>query len=364
MLVALALLAGVCVVASPGDSAAAGGARVKALTCLNRCGGPRLVARSGEVKLTGRGLGGTVEVRFSGDAGPVSATPAKVGARAVQVVVPAAARSGRVRAVDGQGAVSASPRRLRVVPRRRVPRPGSFELTGSTERPNPGFLLAAHPLSLRYRFQSDRRIGLRIVVVRRKTDAIVAGWVEHRVSPFGRHHRSWNGLRRDGTPAPDGDYQFRVGKRGGYLHPAGTFGFHGHYFPVQGPHWDRGYWGQFGVPRSGGRTHEGYDVMAHCGTPLVAVRAGRVERRGYSPDLYGNYVQIDGVGEHRDYFYAHLRAPAKVALGARVRTGQSLGAVGETGNARSVGCHLHLEIHVHGHPIDPKPDLTRWDRWS
>jgi murein DD-endopeptidase MepM/ murein hydrolase activator NlpD len=104
--------------------------------------------------------------------------------------------------------------------------------------------------------------------------------------------------------------------------------------------------------------------MSPCGTRLVAARAGRVERRGYDPDLYGNFVQIDGRGEDRDYFYAHMRAPARVPLGARVRTGEPIGRVGETGNARTVGCHLHFEIHVNGRPIDPKPDLERWDRWS
>ena len=237
-LVAAAVFAGA---ASPAVAS-----RVGKVVCVTRCGGPGKVARSGEVRLTGRGLGGTVEVRFGGDHGPVPAAPTRVRRGAVQAVVPAAARSGRVRAVDGQGAVSTSRRVLKVVLRRRVPRPGSFELTRSGERPSPGFLLGTNPPNLHYRFRSDRRIGLRVAVVRRKTGAIVASWIERHVSPFGRHHRSWNGLGRDGSPAPDGDYQFRVGKRGGYLHPAGTFGFHGHYFPVRGPHWDRGYWASSG----------------------------------------------------------------------------------------------------------------------
>jgi murein DD-endopeptidase MepM/ murein hydrolase activator NlpD len=38
--------------------------------------------------------------------------------------------------------------------------------------------------------------------------------------------------------------------------------------------------------------------------------------------------------------------------------------VGETGNAITVGCHLHFEIHVHGVPVDPEPALRRWDRYS
>ena len=146
--------------------------------------------------------------------------------------------------------------------------------------------------------------------------------------------------------------------------PNGGTGFLGHVFPVVGPHGTRGAIGEFGAGRSGGRTHEGFDVVASCGTPLVAVRGGRVRRAGFDPVLYGNYLLIHGEGERRSYFYAHLRRPAVVDRGDRVFTGQRVGAVGETGNARTVGCHLHFEIHVRGHPIDPSPALIRWDRYS
>jgi murein DD-endopeptidase MepM/ murein hydrolase activator NlpD len=96
----------------------------------------------------------------------------------------------------------------------------------------------------------------------------------------------------------------------------------------------------------------------------VAVRNGRVLQRGYDPVLYGNYLLIHGEGEHRSYFYAHMRHPALVYKGQWVREGQRVGAVGETGNARTVGCHLHFEIHVHGVPVNPEPALRRWDRYS
>jgi murein DD-endopeptidase MepM/ murein hydrolase activator NlpD len=89
-----------------------------------------------------------------------------------------------------------------------------------------------------------------------------------------------------------------------------------------------------------------------------------VRRRGYDPVLYGNYLLIHGEGEARGYFYAHLPRPALVHPGERVFTGERDGAVGETGNARAVGCHLHFEVHVHAHPIDPAPLLRRWDRYS
>jgi murein DD-endopeptidase MepM/ murein hydrolase activator NlpD len=138
--------------------------------------------------------------------------------------------------------------------------------------------------------------------------------------------------------------------------------FVGHAYPVAGSHSTRGAIGEFGAPRSGGRTHEGFDNVASCGTPLIAVRGGRVRRAGYDPVLYGNYLLLHGESERRSYFYSHLIRPAAVGRGDRVFTGQRVGAVGATGNARTVGCHLHFEIWVNGDPIDPAPALARWDR--
>jgi murein DD-endopeptidase MepM/ murein hydrolase activator NlpD len=92
------------------------------------------------------------------------------------------------------------------------------------------------------------------------------------------------------------------------------------------------------------------------------VRSGRVRRAGRDPVLYGNYLLLHGQGERRSYFYSHLRRQAAVGPGDRVYAGQRIGAVGATGNARTVGCHLHFEIWVNGDPIDPEPALRRWDR--
>jgi peptidoglycan LD-endopeptidase LytH len=126
----------------------------------------------------------------------------------------------------------------------------------------------------------------------------------------------------------------------------------------------RGAIGEYHAARSGGRIHEGFDITAGCGARLVAVRNGRVLRRGFDPILYGNYVLIHGEGERRSYFYAHLSRPSSVRRGATIFEGQPVGPVGETGNAAGTGCHLHFEIHARGVPIDPEPALRRWDRWS
>lgn len=140
--------------------------------------------------------------------------------------------------------------------------------------------------------------------------------------------------------------------------------YYSHVFPVDGPHGTRGAIGEFGAPRDGGRWHEGFDIVAACGTPLVAAHGGKVLRRGYDPVLYGNYLLIHGEDEDRSYFYAHMPRLALVHRGQRVWTGERVGTVGETGNARTVGCHLHFEIHAHSQPIDPEPFLRHWDRYS
>ncbi len=124
----------------------------------------------------------------------------------------------------------------------------------------------------------------------------------------------------------------------------------------------RGAIGEFGAPRSGGRIHEGFDIVAACGAELVAAASGRVARSGYDPVLYGNFLLIRGAGERRAYFYSHLHRPALARKGESVWAGQRVGGVGRTGNARTVGCHLHFEIHERGRPVDPEPILRRWDR--
>jgi murein DD-endopeptidase MepM/ murein hydrolase activator NlpD len=144
----------------------------------------------------------------------------------------------------------------------------------------------------------------------------------------------------------------------------GAVTYYGHVFPVQGPHGARGAIGEFGAPRSGGRTHDGFDIVAACNTPLVAVRGGRVLRSGYDPVLYGNYQLIHGEGEDRSYFYAHMPSPALLHKGEQVYTGERVGAVGKTGNAITIGCHLHFEINLHGRPVNPEPSLRRWSRYS
>jgi murein DD-endopeptidase MepM/ murein hydrolase activator NlpD len=159
----------------------------------------------------------------------------------------------------------------------------------------------------------------------------VRRWVEREAEPGELHRLSWDGRRADGGVPGDGAYEVRIGpfRHRGAI--AGRFEFHDHVFPVAGPHT---YGDRFGEPRSGGRIHEGQDLPAGCGTPLVAARGGRVQARGYSDALYGYWVLIDGLATDQDYFYSHLERPTRLDEGDRVHTGEQVGAVGKTGNAR------------------------------
>jgi len=146
----------------------------------------------------------------------------------------------------------------------------------------------------------------------------------------------------------------------------GAFTFVGAIFPVRGRHGFGDAANAFGAGRAG-HSHQGQDVLAKCGTPLVAAVGGVVRTRAVQ-SLAGNYVVIDDPITKRSYVYAHLRTPAIVRPGQRVSAGDPIGVVGETGDATT--CHLHFELwtapgwYAGGQPIDPLPTLKAWDRTS
>ncbi|MFN8111738.1 MAG: M23 family metallopeptidase [Solirubrobacterales bacterium] len=239
-----------------------------------------------------------------------------------------------------------------------------FELRRTTVSPKHPTFDAKRKIKLRYGFAANRPVDLRIEVRRAKSDKLVRVYRERDARPGRRLTRVWNGLTRHGGVADDGRYEFRVGPVGGAMKYAGRFRLRTHVFPVDGPHGTRGAIGEFGAPRSGGRVHEGFDITADCGTPLIAARGGKVQKVGYDPVLYGYYVLIDGLKTSQDYFYSHLIAPPAVGKHDRIKTSQYVGRVGKTGNAASTPCHLHFEVRIHGKPVDPEPFLDAWDRHS
>jgi murein DD-endopeptidase MepM/ murein hydrolase activator NlpD len=134
-----------------------------------------------------------------------------------------------------------------------------------------------------------------------------------------------------------------------------------HRFPIAGAFDWGGPDARFGAKRKG-HSHQGQDLPAAAGTPVVAPYRGVVTAVQYQAGGAGRYVVLDG--EDYDYVFMHLRTGSIVVReGERVRTGQAIGEVGSTGE--SSGPHLHFELwegvwYDGGHPIDPLPLLQQW----
>jgi peptidoglycan LD-endopeptidase LytH len=110
------------------------------------------------------------------------------------------------------------------------------------------------------------------------------------------------------------------------------------------------------APRGSARRHEGIDIFAKKGSPVVATTEGIVMRRGES-QLGGKVVWVLGPAGQRHY-YAHLDGFADVSVGHFVQPGTVLGYVGNTGNARTTPPHLHYGIYTAGGAINPYPLLA------
>lgn len=115
----------------------------------------------------------------------------------------------------------------------------------------------------------------------------------------------------------------------------------------------------FGAPRDGGgRAHHGVDIFAPRGTPVLAAESGTVTRVRETP-VGGRVVWVRDEGRGLSRYYAHLDSQL-VEAGVTVAVGDTLGTVGNTGNARTTPPHLHFGIYVRGEgPVDPWPFLHR-----
>jgi hypothetical protein len=246
---------------------------------------------------------------------------------------------------------------------------GKVELLLANARPGKAFVLG-DPMVFHYAISNSSASDLEIQIVSKNTGEVVRTIDQSAVTPKQEHTVSWEGKADNSRWAKEGPYRVRV------TSPDGTkadtsradgkrrAGLYKHKYPVRGKHT---YGDGVGAPRAG-HTHQGQDVFAKCGTKLVAAHAGKVQTRAYNGSA-GYYVVIDGKQTDLDYVYMHLADKATVAEGQRVKTGEKIGRIGESGNAS--GCHLHFELwskpgwYEGGdflHSVTRK--LKKWDRYS
>ncbi len=118
--------------------------------------------------------------------------------------------------------------------------------------------------------------------------------------------------------------------------------------PVAGP---VSFVDSWGAPRSGGRSHQGVDMMAAYGTPVVAIVTGTITFAGYGG--MAGYWQILSGADGNDYWYLHNQR--NLVTGGRVAAGRQIAEVGDTGNAEGTP-HLHFEYHPGGGgAVNPYP---------
>jgi murein DD-endopeptidase MepM/ murein hydrolase activator NlpD len=350
---------------------------LRSWTCVRGCESATTGASGAVLRLRGRSLGRAYEVVFLGALGTdddVAAAPLRRKKKVVTVRVPLGAASGPLLVADRDG-LQSDPTATPLA----VAAPVTTKLAGTAPtiqvqaRARRAFFDAARPATVSYVVHGDSSTRVLVELVRASDGTVVASWDQGDILPEATQTVTWTGMAA-GRLQREGVYSFRVsavsasGARAVSAQASkepdpAAFRFLRNEFPIRGPH---GYGDE--IARFGGaRHHQGQDTFAACGTPLVAARGGVVKFKQYHSRA-GNYIVIDGEKTGIDYGYMHLRSPALVDAGDRVRTGQPIGYVGRTGDATA--CHLHFEMwsapgwYDGGSPFDPLPSLMAWDTTS
>lgn len=253
--------------------------------------------------------------------------------------------------------------------KRRGPLLASFLLT------RPRLFLYGRPARVSFRIDSSSRTVIVRLYLRRAEDGQLVSTIKLGARRT-RVRQSFVLTGREAGVLPQGRYVLRIAardrrgrglRRGAAASSAADLGFYHHRFPLVGAFSYGGDGSRFGAGRKG-HIHQGQDLSAAEGTPIVAPRGGVIKTVAYQRGGAGNYAVLDGEGERRDYVFMHMSTGSVVVHeGQHVRTGQRIGDVGSTGD--SSGAHLHFEVWLGpwfagGHAVDPLPYLKTWDRWS
>lgn len=222
-----------------------------------------------------------------------------------------------------------------------------------------GYFAAAEPEAQGYRFMARRGENLQISYTRRTSRNFIL-FVDLWQS-FGTEQPKWVAS----LDTSSATLQYEVKKDGVFLlrlqpelltevdytlviKTAPSLGF-----PVSGTYHPRigSFWGD--SRDAGARSHEGLDIFGAFRTPVIAAADG-VATSVTLNRLGGKVVFMRPSGKDYALYYAHLDSQL-VQQGQRVKTGDTLGLMGNTGNAKNTPTHLHFGIYAFGGAVDPLP---------
>lgn len=345
--------------------------------CLTGCAKIRETSVGGSIQITGKEMNSVKFVTFRSASKGIRVKPSRVTSSRVEATVPEGAITGRVRVVSVTGRPSPPAKQVLTVGNQTFGRTGKLTVIDATTSPTKAFQYGLRRPTLNFVVNgSSPNLNLRVDIVNSKGDVVRSRFMTG-VAAGSNLKVAWNGKVNGGRNAPNGAYRFVVRGNDGSVatvsnrlrrkmrnasaaSSAFSFRMFGYIFPVRGPH-------SYGDGIGAGRGHQGGDILARCGVPLVAARAGTVHYNSYQASGAGNYLVINVIGGG-SHVYMHMPSRSPLKVGAKVRTGQRIGAVGTTG--RSSACHLHFEVwsapgwYQGGTFLDPMPMLRAWDRYS
>ena len=331
--------------------------KVSKVTCLRSCASKQRARGGSVLKITGTALASVDQVTYLGSYGRSDDVSVKVRPGSDQRIsarVPIGAVTGPISLSTPAGGRSAPTKPVLILPPlppepnaelSPVPGPsanGAPRLETGTSRTK-AFVGARPGVTFSFRLSGASASALKVELVSAGDGVVVKTWTPQEVPPDQVQSISWSG-RLGRAAATPGRYSFRLtaaSADGAEAHSSqsgdvgrDSFDLYDNLFPVRGRHDYGGTGAHFGAGRAG-HSHQGQDVMAKCGTRMVAARGGRIKFKQYHAAA-GHYIVIDGDGTDLDYVYMHLDQPSPFGEGDRVYTGQTIGAVGDSGNAQGL----------------------------
>lgn len=386
--VSLACLIPAAIGSSPATGAVASGGglligavpKIDDVICLTGCTKMREASIGATVQITGSEMNTVQSVAFRGAGKNIRVEVDETTQTRAVATVPEGAVTGRIRVVTAGGTVSDPSTQVLAIGSKTFKRTGKLTLTDASTSPTKAFQFGVKRPVLSFVVNgSQPTVDLRVDVVNASGDVVRSRFLNG-VETGSTQKVTWGGITNGGKAARNGAYRFVVRGNDGTAAKISTrlrramrkakatrtvsdpfaFRMFAFAFPLRAPH-------RYGDGVGAGRGHQGQDILAPCGKPLVAARAGTVYYNDYQAGGAGNYlvINVKGGGSHV-YMHMPVRSPLKV--GTQVKTGQRIGSVGTTG--RSSACHLHFEIwsapgwYQGGTFTNPTPLLRNWDRYS